>query len=155
MLADGEPGQVYGYSARTVMAIAIAKYFDGDPFFRQQTVQGLFGQSLSASTIFDQCEQVADALNPVARALRRAAAASAVFHIDDTTNRVLDAVPISKTRGKVTRMRSGVYISVLSGTVPDRGQDLAWRVVLYRTNIGHAGEWLEGKGSSLNNLIYS
>jgi len=141
VLADGEVGQVYGYSARTVMAIA--KYFDGDPFFRQQTVQGLFGQSLSASTIFDQCERVADALNPVVRALRRAAAASAVFHIDDTTNRVLDAVPISKTRGKVTRLRSGVYTSVLSGTVSDPQEDRAWRVVLYQTNIGHAGEWLE------------
>ena len=140
VLADGEAGQAYGYSARAVMAIA--KYFDGDPFFRQQTVQGLFGQSLSASTIYQQCERVADALNPVCRAMRREAAASAVFHIDDTTNRILDAVPLRKRRGNTTRMRSGVYTSVLLATVLD-GENLARRVVLYRTNIGHAGEWLE------------
>ena len=75
--------------------------------------------------------------------MRRTAALSAVFHIDDTTNGILDAVPIRKTRGNTTRMRSGVYTSVLLATVLDEPADVARRVVLYRTNIGHAGEWLE------------
>ena len=145
VLADGEPGQTYGYSARTVMAID--KCFDANPFFRQQTVQGLFGRSLSASTIFDQIEHVADALNPVYRALVRAVAASSLFHIDDTSHRILDAVPVSKRRGNATRMRSGVYCSVLTGTVADgeaaAAVEAAYRVVLYQTNIGNAGEWLE------------
>ena len=148
VLADGEAGQTYGYSARTVMAID--KCFDADPFFRQQTVQGLFGRSLSASTIFDQIEHVADALNPVYRALVRAVAASELFHIDDTSHRILDAVPIVKRRGNTTRMRSGVYCSVLSGEVTDvdgeaavAAAEAAYRVVLYQTNIGNAGEWLE------------
>ena len=146
VLADGEPGQAYGYSARTDMAID--KCFDADPFFRQQTVQGLFGRSLSASTIFDQIEHVADSLNPVYRALVRAVAASELFHIDDTSHRILDAVPIRKRRGNTTRMRSGVYCSVLSGEVTDvdgeaAAAEAAYRVVLYQTNIGNAGEWLE------------
>ena len=157
VLADGEPGQAYGYSARAVMAIA--KGFDADPFFRQQTVQGLFGRSLSASTIFDQIEHVADAFNPVFRALMRAVAGSALFHIDDTTHRILDAAPLKKRRGNTTRWRSGVYSSVLTGTVASvetiapEGEDdaepdstaaeAAYRVVLYQTNIGNAGEWLE------------
>ena len=147
--ADGAAGQAYGYSARAVMGIA--KYFDADPFFRQQTVQGLFGLSLSASTIFDQCERLADALNPVYRALQRAVAGSAVFHIDDTTHRILEARPVKKRRGGVERTRSGVYASALLGTVRDDGGgrddadggEAERRVVLYQTNIGHAGEWLE------------
>ena len=143
VLADGAAGQAYGYSARAVMGIA--KYFDADPFFRQQTVQGLFGLSLSASTIFDQCELLADALNPVYRALQRAVAASSVFHIDDTTHRILDAAPVKKRRGGVERTRSGVYASALLGTVVDDGGDGESErpIVLYQTNIGHAGEWLE------------
>ena len=157
VLADGVPGQAYGYSARAVMAIA--KGFDADPFFRQQTVQGLFGRSLSASTIFDQIERVADAFNPVYRALMRAVASSELFHIDDTTHRILDATPLKKRRGSTTRWRSGVYSSVLTGSVvsvetvaPEDGDDAgpgstaaeaAYRVVLYQTNIGNAGEWLE------------
>ena len=146
VLADGAAGQAYGYSARAVMGIA--KYFDADPFFRQQTVQGLFGLSIRASTIFDQCELLADALNPVYRALQRAVAASAVFHIDDTTHRILEARPVKKRRGGVERTRSGVYASALLGTVRDDGGgrdggDAERRVVLYQTNIGHAGEWLE------------
>ena len=115
VLADGAAGQAYGYSARAAMGIA--KYFDADPFFRQQTVQGLFGLSLSASTIFDQCEHLADTLNPVYRALQRAVAASEVFHIDDTTHRILDAVAVKRRRGGVERTRSGVYASALLGTV--------------------------------------
>ena len=141
VLADGAAGQQYGYSARAVMAIA--KYFDADPFFRQHTVQGLFGLSLSASTIFDQCEHLADALNPVYRALQRAVAASAVFHIDDTTHRILEAKPVTRRRGKVERTRSGVYASALLGTMRDEGGGSDRPIVLYRTNIGHAGEWLE------------
>jgi len=147
--ADGAAGQAYGYSARAVMGIA--KYFDADPFFRQQTVQGLFGLSLSASTIFDQCELLADALNPLYRALQRVVAGSAVFHIDDTTHRILEAKPVKKRRGGVERTRSGVYASALLGTVRDDeggrdgadGGEAERRVVLYQTNIGHAGEWLE------------
>ena len=139
VLADGASGQAYGYSAHAVMTIA--KGFDADPFFRQQTVQGLFGRSLSASTIFDQIERVADAFNPVYRALVRAVAASTLFHIDDTTHRILDATPLKKTRGKRTRWRTGVYSSVLTGAVA--AIEETCRVVLYQTNIGNAGEWLE------------
>lgn len=141
--ADGAAGQAYGYSARAVMGIA--KYFDADPFFRQQTVQGLFGLSLSASTIFDQCELLADALNPVYRALQRAVAGSAVFHIDDTTHRILEATPVKRRRGGVERTRTGVYASALLGTVTDDGGEGQSErpVALYQTNIGHAGEWLE------------
>ncbi|NJN46517.1 MAG: IS66 family transposase, partial [Candidatus Competibacteraceae bacterium] len=38
---DGPAEQTYGYSARALMAIQ--KYFAGAPFYRQQTLQQLFG----------------------------------------------------------------------------------------------------------------
>ena len=121
------------------------------PSSANRACRGLFGRALSASTIFDQCEHLADAFNPVYRALQWAAATSAVFHIDDTTHRILEARPVKRRRGGVERTRSGVYASALLGAVRDDGGgrdgadggDTERRVVLYQTNIGHAGEWLE------------
>ena len=144
VLADGAAGQKYGHSARSVMAIS--KYFGGDPFFRQQTVQGLFGVSLSASTIFEQCEPVADALHPVYRALQRAAAGAGLFYLDDTTHRILEAKPVEKTRNGVTRLRTGVYASAVLAIVAERQAEASAcerRVVLFQTNVGHAGEWMD------------
>jgi len=147
VLADGEPGQAYGYSARAIMGIA--RYFGGDPFFRQHTVQGLLGVSLAASTIFDQCEQLSTALNPVYRALQREAAGAALFYIDDTTHRILSAKPVMKKRGRRETLRSGVYASAMLALVPhtDDGNENELeqrrRIVLFQTNIGHAGEWLD------------
>lgn len=44
VLADGAAGQRYGYSARSAMAIY--KHFGGQPYHREQTLQGLFGVAL-------------------------------------------------------------------------------------------------------------
>ena len=139
VLADGAAGQKYGHSARSAMGIA--KYFGGEPFFRQATVQGLFGVSLSASTIFEQCEQLADALNPIYRALQRAAASATLFYLDDTTHRILEAKPVEKTRNGVTRLRTGGATPRRCWRIAERGG--ASRIVLFQTNVGHAGEWMD------------
>jgi len=153
VLDDGAAGQAYGFSARALMGIA--KYFGGDPFFRQHTMQELLGVSLAASTIFDQCEHLSTALNPVYRALQRHAAGAALFHIDDTTHRILSAQPVLKQRGGRETLRRGVYASAMLALVPepvaDEGNEahesgdaaITRRLVLYQTNIGHAGEWLD------------
>ena len=60
---DGEGSQRYGYSARALMAIH--KYASGLPFYRQESLQTMLGMSLSASTIFDQCEYLANAARPI------------------------------------------------------------------------------------------
>lgn len=133
--ADGPPDQQYGYSARTVMAIY--KYFAGQPFYRQQTVQGLLGGHLSASTIFDQCEQVANTLNPIFKCLMLMAADAPLLHLDDTTHRILRQEPVLKTRGGKQRLRTGVYTSAALALLYEQ------RVVLFQTNVGHAGEWVE------------
>jgi len=49
---DGEVGQTYGYSARAMMALN--KYYAGLPFYRQHTLQQLFGTPISARTVFEQ-----------------------------------------------------------------------------------------------------
>jgi len=135
---DGPAEQTYGYSARALMAIQ--KYFAGAPFYRQQTLQQLFGMPVSASTVFDQCEQLANAIRPLFACLLALAGTAGLYFIDDTTHRILTQGPVSKPdrRTGKPKVRSGVYtsgmIAVLAG-----GQ----RCLLYQTNVGHAGEWLD------------
>ena len=49
---DGSPYQQYGFSARTLMAVG--KFFSGNPYYRQGSLQQMLGVPLSASTICDQ-----------------------------------------------------------------------------------------------------
>jgi transposase len=135
---DGSRDQQYGYSARALMAIQ--KYFTGSPFYRQQTLQQLLGQPVSASTVFDQCEALANAVDPVHRCLKRLAGSAVHYHLDDTTNRILterSRIKPNRRTGKPTE-RTGVYTSGLIATLADGRQ-----VILYQTDIGHAGEWID------------
>ena len=146
VLADGEPGQLYGYSARSVMAID--KFFAGEPYYRQQSVQALFGIKLSASTIFDQCEYVANDLQPVWREVLNHAANAQVFYIDDTTHRIVDQKGMHKPKRGTDKLqwRTGVYTSAmlaLSEQLDENGGRCERRLVLYQTCIGHAGEWAD------------
>jgi len=134
--ADGRPGQKYGYSARALMAIM--RFFAGLPFHRQQSVHDLMGGHVAASTVFDQCELVANALHPVFKIIKGIAANGSVFYVDDTTNRILQQEPVLKTRAGKQRLRTGVYSSVCVA-ITASGQ----RLTLFQTNVGHAGEWME------------
>lgn len=134
--ADGRPGQKYGYSARALLAII--RFFAGLPYHRQQTVHNLMGGHIAASTVFDQCEYVANALHPVFKAIKGLAANGLIFHVDDTTNRILQQEPVIKTRAGRKRLRTGVYSSVCVA-ITDTGQ----RLILFQTDVGHAGEWME------------
>ncbi len=138
VLADGEPGQKYGYSARSLMAIQ--KFYAGTPYYRQGSVQDLLGVSLAASTIFDQTERVADCLLPVHRCLTHSAANAQHYYLDDTSNRILAQQPIVKKQrnSDKSRLRSGVYSSGLVATLTD-----GHKIILFETNIGHAGEFID------------
>lgn len=135
---DGPADQTYGYSARALMAIQ--KYFAGAPFYRQQTLQQLFGMPVGASTVFDQCEQLANAIRPLFACLLVLAGEAIVYFIDDTTNRILAQRPITKPdrRTGQPKERSGVYTSGMIAVLAD-----GHRCLLYQTNVGHAGEWLD------------
>jgi len=135
---DGKPDQRFGYSARSL--IGIQKYFAGAPFYRQQTLQDLFGMPVSASTQFDQCEALADAIQPLYAYLRVKARTAKVYYIDDTTNRILSQGPVMKPdrrTGKL-RERSGIFTSAAVAEL-----DGGYRLILYQTNVGHAGEWID------------
>jgi len=136
--ADGPLEQTYGYSARALMAIQ--KYFAGAPFYRQQTLQQLFGLPISASTVFDQCEHLANVLKPLFQCLLVLAGQAFLYLIDDTTNRILNQRIVHKPdrRTGQAKARSGIYTSAVIAVGAD-GQ----RCILYQTNIGHAGEWLD------------
>ncbi|MFT6122236.1 MAG: hypothetical protein ACJASG_000759 [Oleiphilaceae bacterium] len=138
VLADGEVGQKYGYSARALMAIH--KYFAGLPYYRQGSLQQLLGVSISASTSCDQTELVADAIYPVYQYLLTLAGNAKHYYMDDTTHRILDATPIEKkVRGRdKTQLRSGVYASGIIATFENNHD-----VVLFDTSIGHAGEFID------------
>jgi transposase len=138
VLNDGASTQKYGYSARSLMAIY--KYFAGLPFYRQGSIQKLLGVKITASTVFDQVELVCDAILPVYQTLFNLAANAAHYYLDDTTHRILDAKPIEKKvrNSDKTRTRTGVYTSGVIATLSDNRH-----IVLFETNIGHAGEFID------------
>lgn len=139
VLKDGPPGQRYGYSARAIMVLQ--RYFLGAPFYRQESLQQLLGVPVSASTIFDQCEWVANDVKPIQDALIRLAGEQAlVFYVDDTGNRILNQTEIERPdrRTGKPKKRKGIFTSNIVAVMPDNT-----RIVLYQTNIGHAGEFLD------------
>lgn len=135
---DGDENQVYGYSARSMMALH--KHFSGMPFNHQQNLNTLFGCPITASTISDQCEHVANDVRLAHEQAKRLAANATLFYIDDTHNRILDAKPVIKDkrngRGKVER--TGIYTSGLIAVMPD-----GRRIYLFETSLGHSGEHLD------------
>lgn len=135
---DGEVGQSYGYSARALMALH--KYFGGTPFYRQQSLQQLFGFSVSAATVFDQCQALSARIQPLMEQLQKLAANAEHYHLDDTGNRILDqkSSEIADRRSGKMKQRSGVYSSGLIARLATGEQ-----IILFKTNIGHAGEWID------------
>lgn len=138
VLNDGTGTQKYGYSARALMAIY--KYFAGLPFYRQGSIQKILGVKITASTTFDQVEYVCNDIYPVFQYLSTLAGDATHYYLDDTTHRILDAKPIEKKRrnSDKTTMRTGVYSSGIIATTLDER-----RIVLFETNIGHAGEFID------------
>jgi hypothetical protein len=138
VLNDGDAKQQYGYSARSVMSIH--KHFSGIPYYHQGTLNELFGWPVTASSIFDQCEYVANDITPVFHEMKRVAANAYLIYIDDTNNRILDSKPEErpKRNGSGTQMRSGIYTSGLIA-MTETGK----KIYLYNTSLGHAGEFLD------------
>ena len=138
VLEDGDATQMYGYSARTLMAID--KFFSGLPYYHQGNLAHIFGHAISASTLFDQCEQVANAVMPVFYEFKKQAATAYQFLLDDTHNRILEQSPElrDKPNGKGKVLRTGVYSSGLIAQLSDGHE-----IVLFETSLGHAGEHLD------------
>ena len=155
VLDDGDVNQKYGYSARSLMAIA--KYAMGSPFYRQGSLQDLLGVAISASTIFDQVEYLSNHIYPVFKQLIAEAADAEHYYLDDTTHRILNQTSIVKQQrnSDKTRVRTGVYTSGIIATTAQNKD-----IVLFETNIGHAGEFIDSilthrAASSLEPLLMS
>ena len=112
VLADGDENQKYGYSARTLMVIS--KFYSGTPYNHQENLNEIMGCNISASTIFDQCQHVANAIETVFDELRSQAANAISFAIDDTHNKILEQEPElrDKRNGKGQQLRKGIYGSI-------------------------------------------
>lgn len=138
VLKDGSATQKYGYSARSLMSIY--KYFAGLPFYRQNSIQKLLGVKITASTIFDQNEYVCNDIYPVFQYLFNIAADAIHYYLDDTTNRIIDQKSVEKKvrNSDKLRTRTGIYTSGVIATTTDNR-----RIVLFETNIGHAGEFID------------
>jgi len=138
VLEDGGPNQQYGYSSRTLMVIN--KFFTGTPYNHQSNLSDIFNLSISASTIFNQAEYVANDVIPVYYELIRQAANALNFMIDDTHNRILSQQPEERANrnGKGTRLRTGVYTSGLIALLSTNTE-----IILFETSLGHAGEHLD------------
>lgn len=138
VLADGAPDQQYGYSARALMGLH--KFYSGIPYYHQGNLSDMMGLSISASTIFDQCEYLANDLMPIYYELQRQAANADSFLLDDTTNRILEQAPeVRKNRnGKGERLRTGVYSSGVIALTQEGHE-----VTLFETSLGHAGELID------------
>jgi len=136
--ADGGVGQKYTYSARAL--IGLHKHFAGLPFYRQQSLQQMFGVPISASTAFDQSEYLANDIDPVVQCLKRQAGSAVHYHLDDTRNRILNQTTVEKPDRKTgkSKTRSGIYTSGVIATLAEGHE-----CVLFQTNIGHAGEWID------------
>jgi transposase len=140
---DGVRSQQYTFSARAMMAIN--KFYMGSPYYRQESLQALLGRPVTASTIYDQCALLVSHVSPVWEVLKQQSANAWHFHIDDTGNRILSETVVEKPNrhGKGTRQRSGIYSSCLIATLSADAQGQQWQAVLFNTNIGHSGEWID------------
>ncbi|NRB65304.1 MAG: transposase, partial [Saprospiraceae bacterium] len=69
------------------------------------------------------------------------------YYLDDTTNRILDQKSIIKKQrnSDKTRLRTGVYTSGVIATTMDNQH-----IVLFETNIGYAGEFIDSILSKRN-----
>ncbi len=138
VLADGPTGKRFGWSA--VALIVLLKYAAGTPFFRQHVLQRMFKVPIMPSTLWDQCEDCADACKPVTDYLKQMAATANLFFSDDTGNRILNQSPITKKRRGSEKdiERTGVHTSGIVAMLPT-GQE----IILYKTGINHAGEFMD------------
>src|SRR4051794_14059602 len=86
-LPEGVPAEKYDVTAD--VAIVMAKYAAGLPFYRLARMQQTMGVPLSESVQWERCEVVADALLPIYLLLRALAAQADVFISDDTRVQIL------------------------------------------------------------------
>lgn len=129
-LPEGVPPEKYDATADAT--ITLMKYGMGMPWNRKERLQELVGVPLPASTQFERCEAVADAVHPVYLELERQAAAGEVMHTDDTSVKILAC--LKENQKLPVGERKGLHTTGI-GSVCGKH-----RAALYYSGRRHAGE---------------
>jgi transposase len=114
------------------VAIAIHKYGMGVPFYRLSRLQASFEVPLPASTAFERCENVADALLPVLIQFEKLAATAELFTVDDTRVLILDMLAENKRLEEGARR--GMFTTGILAKVGEH------RIALYYSGRRYSGE---------------
>jgi transposase len=122
--------------------VALLKYGTGVPFYRLEQLQKSLGIPLPASTQWEMVKEAAEAIEPAWEELIRQAAQGEVFHNDDTTAVILEAIrerrEREQTAGSEDRHdpgeRTGTFTSGIVSIVQGR------KIALFFTGHQHAGE---------------
>lgn len=130
-LPEGIPAEKYDPSAD--VAIVMAKYAAGIPFYRLARMQEAYGVPLPESTQWERCEAVADALLPVLLHLRRLAACAEVLVSDDTRVQILSCAQENRQRSE--DQRQGLHTTGMVASAEPSPV-----VILYQSGRRHAGE---------------
>jgi len=138
VVRDGGESQRYGYTARAMMAVQ--KCGLGTPYYRNEKISSLLGVKIPSSTQYDQCQYVAKAVEPIYHQLIRESGNGDGLYADDTVNKILGNEPEKRKRrsdnAEITR--SGNYTTAVISYQSDRPA-----IVTFKTNLGHAGEFLD------------
>jgi transposase len=134
-LPEGVPAEKYDVTAD--VAIVMAKYAAGLPFYRLAQMQAAFGVvPLPPSVPWERAETVADALLPVYLYLRALAAQAGVLIGDDTRVQILSCYQENEQRA-ADGQRHGLHTTGIVAQSPDESQP---SIVLYVSGRQHAGE---------------
>lgn len=101
------------YDETVVSGVAVAKYGDGIPFNRLESMQRRHGIPLPASTQWELVEEAAHALKPVFEELVRQAARGHLVQNDDTNMRILK---VQRAEGD---KRTGTFTTAVVAEVED------------------------------------
>lgn len=133
------------YTATADAAIALAKYGSGLPWNRLSQLQKSFGIPISASVMWERCEEVANALLAIFIQLRIIAALCSVLYYDDTSVKIIDCQP------SLAEKRKGIRTTCL---VADLGTE---KIAIYVSGRKHAGdnanELLEKRPATMQKVI--
>jgi transposase len=124
------------YDATADVAIVMAKYAAGLPFYRLAQMQAAFGVPLSPSVQWERAEVVTDALLPVYLYLRTLAAQAGVLIGDDTRLQILSCYQENEQRA-ADGQRHGLHTT---GIVAHNAEQVQTSIVLYVSGRQHAGE---------------
>src|SRR3954452_1752901 len=133
-LPEGVPAEKYDATAD--VAIVMAKYAAGLPFYRLAQMQEAYGVPLPASVPWERAEAVAEALLPVYLYLRTLAAQAGVLIGDDTRVQILSCYQENEQRAADGR-RHGLHTT---GIVAHSAEQVQTSIVLYVSGRQHAGE---------------